>query len=71
MRRAPIFLDPVETADMARRRQRDLRERLLEAMGRQQTVDCHSHTMLEREYRKAAPFDLFTLMSYFNKRSTS
>jgi len=52
---------------MSKTRRRTLRERLVAAMEGVRTVDCHSHTMLEREYRKAAPFDLFRLMSYFNR----
>ena len=49
------------------RKKADLRERLLAAMGRVATVDCHSHTMLERDYRARGGFDLFSLMSYFNR----
>ncbi len=52
---------------MPTRRTRTVRERLLAEMESLRTVDCHSHTMLEREYRKAAPFDLFNFMSYFNR----
>jgi predicted TIM-barrel fold metal-dependent hydrolase len=44
-----------------------LRERLVGAMEELRTVDCHSHTMLEAAYREAAPFDLFGLMSYFER----
>ena len=52
---------------MAARKRSTLRERLLGEMGRVRTVDCHSHTMLESEYRKAAGFDLFNFMAYFNR----
>ncbi len=52
---------------MSKTRRRTLRERLLAEMEGLRTVDCHSHTMLGREYREAAPFDLFRLMSYFNR----
>ena len=52
---------------MAKRKKADLRERLLEAMERVATVDCHSHTMLERDYKAKGGFNLFNLMSYFGR----
>jgi len=52
---------------MPRARKGTLRQRLLAAMERVRTVDCHSHTMLEREYRKAGGFNLFNLMAYFGR----
>ena len=52
---------------MARRTRQTLRDRLLAEMEAVRTVDCHSHTMLEREYRKAGGFDLFNYMAYFNR----
>jgi len=44
-----------------------LRQRLLDEMAEVRTVDCHSHTMLEREYYQTGGLDLFSLMSYFNR----
>ncbi len=44
-----------------------LREELLAEMQALRTVDCHSHTCLEKEYRDAAPLTLFSLMSYFER----
>ncbi|MBN2450003.1 MAG: amidohydrolase family protein, partial [Lentisphaeria bacterium] len=36
-------------------------------MVRVPTVDCHSHTLLRGEYRRQAPFSLFSLTSYFER----
>jgi len=44
---------------------RQFRERLLTEMEALQTVDCHSHTCLKREYYEAGPRSLFDLNSYF------
>ena len=44
-----------------------LRESLLQELRGLRTVDCHSHTMLRREYYAAGGFDLFTLTSYFER----
>lgn len=43
------------------------RHELLEWMRSLETVDCHSHTCLRREYYKAGPRTLFNLMSYFER----
>lgn len=45
----------------------EFREELLEAMREINTVDCHSHTCLEREYYQAGERNLFNLMSYFER----
>jgi predicted TIM-barrel fold metal-dependent hydrolase len=42
-----------------------VRDRLLEEMSLIQTVDCHSHTKLQREYYALEQRDLFTIVSYF------
>lgn len=44
-----------------------LRDRLLAELECVRTVDCHSHTMLSREYVAGGPKDLFGLMSYFER----
>ena len=44
-----------------------LRDRLLADMRAVKTVDCHSHTMLRREYYDAGGFGLFSLTSYFER----
>ena len=43
------------------------RQRLLDEMVDVPTVDCHSHTMLRRDYEAlaAAERSLFTITSYF------
>ena len=41
------------------------RQRLLDEMAAIQTVDCHSHTMLRREYEQQRERSLFTIHSYF------
>ncbi len=43
------------------------REELLEIMREVRTVDCHSHTILKREYYKAGQLSLFNLMSYYDR----
>ena len=35
------------------------RDELLSAMAEIQTVDCHSHTSLRRDYYESVPHDLF------------
>lgn len=45
----------------------ELRLELLAEMEGLRTVDCHSHTVAENEYRAAAPLSLFTLGSYFER----
>ncbi len=45
----------------------ELRLELLAEMEGLRTVDCHSHTVAESEYRAAAPLSLFTLGSYFER----
>jgi len=40
---------------------------LLEEMRAIHTVDCHSHTDSLKAYYKNGPYDLFTLMAYFNR----
>ncbi len=44
-----------------------VRARLLGEMQALRTVDCHSHTMLRRDYYAAGPRDLFSLMAYFER----
>lgn len=44
-----------------------LRLRLVEEMQSIRTVDCHSHTDSPRVYYDNGPYDLFTLMAYFNR----
>jgi predicted TIM-barrel fold metal-dependent hydrolase len=43
------------------------RHQLRDLMAEITTVDCHSHTLLRREYYEQGPFDLFTLGSYFQR----
>lgn len=43
------------------------REELLEAMREIRTIDCHSHTILKRDYYKSGQFSLFNLMSYYER----
>ena len=45
------------------------RQRLLDEMVDVPTVDCHSHTMLRREYEAKAAEDrnLFTMTTYFRR----
>ena len=45
----------------------DLRQCLLEEMQTIRTVDCHSHTDSPKVYYENGPYDLFTLMAYFNR----
>lgn len=47
--------------------QESLRQELLETMESLYTVDCHSHTVLRRDYYRMGPRDLFSLMAYFNR----
>jgi hypothetical protein len=42
------------------------REELLEIMTQIRTIDCHSHTMLKRDYYKNK-YNLFNLMSYYER----
>jgi predicted TIM-barrel fold metal-dependent hydrolase len=44
----------------------NLRDKLLEEMRALRTIDCHSHTNLEREYY-AVDRNLFSMRSYFNR----
>jgi len=48
-----------------------LRERLLDEMQGLRTVDCHSHTMLRREYEALTDRSLFSMMSYFDREINS
>jgi predicted TIM-barrel fold metal-dependent hydrolase len=49
-------------------KQRSVRERILRELESLETVDCHSHTMLRRNYYRAeGGYDLFSLMSYFTR----
>ncbi len=42
-----------------------VRERILEELESLETVDCHSHTMLRRNYYRAkGGYDLFSIMGY-------
>jgi uncharacterized protein len=43
------------------------RQRLLDEMAALATVDCHSHTMLRREYERQPARDLFGVHSYFTR----
>ena len=45
------------------------RQRLLDEMVDVPTVDCHSHTMLRREYeaKAAEERNLFTMTTYFRR----
>jgi len=45
----------------------ELRELLLEEMKAMRTVDCHSHTDGSKAYYENGPYDLFSLMAYFNR----
>ncbi len=45
----------------------DMRIELMAEMTGLKTVDCHSHTSLESEYRQAAPLSLFSMGSYFER----
>ena len=44
-----------------------LRTQILSELEGIQTVDCHSHTQLRRQYYAAGGFDLFTMNSYFER----
>jgi len=48
-----------------------LRERLLDQMQALRTVDCHSHTMLRRDYEALTDRSLFSMMSYFEREIES
>ncbi len=51
---------------MVAKKKLSVRERVLEELESLETVDCHSHTMLRRDYYKAeGGFDLFGIMGYF------
>lgn len=52
---------------MAKFPKKKLRSRLIHEMEGLRTVDCHSHTTLRRDYYKAGPRDLFSLMAYFER----
>jgi hypothetical protein len=43
------------------------RQRLLDEMVASPTVDCHSHTMLRRDYEQRLDRSLFTLTAYFRR----
>lgn len=43
------------------------RQRLLDEMEALPTVDCHSHTMLRREYEQRPKRSLFTITAYFDR----
>ncbi len=45
----------------------DFRLELMAEMTGLKTVDCHSHTALESEYREAVPLSLFSMGSYFER----
>ncbi len=45
----------------------DFRLELMAEMTGLKTVDCHSHTALESEYREAVPLSLFSMGSYFDR----
>ncbi|MGQ9730434.1 MAG: amidohydrolase family protein [Candidatus Zipacnadales bacterium] len=45
----------------------EFRSHLLQEMESLRTVDCHSHTMLRREYEQNTTRDLFTMMAYFER----
>jgi len=44
-----------------------LRERLLQEMQALRTVDCHSHTMLRRDYEALTDRSFFSMMTYFER----
>ena len=46
---------------------RTRRDELLAEMQSVRTVDCHSHTMLRRDYYKVPEWNLFNLMAYFGR----
>ena len=48
-------------------RDNSLRQQLLSELEEIKTVDCHSHTHLRRTYYETGGFDLFSLMSYFQR----
>lgn len=48
-------------------RDNGLRRQLLSELEEIKTVDCHSHTYLRRTYYETGGFDLFSLMSYFQR----
>lgn len=48
-------------------RDNSLRRQLLSELEKIKTVDCHSHTHLRRTYYETGGFDLFSLMSYFQR----
>jgi predicted TIM-barrel fold metal-dependent hydrolase len=49
-------------------KQQSVRKRILGELESLETVDCHSHTMLRRNYYRAeGGYDLFGLMSYFTR----
>lgn len=48
-----------------------LRDELLDLMSELPAVDCHSHTLLEREYYERGPWNLFSLGSYFQREIAS
>jgi predicted TIM-barrel fold metal-dependent hydrolase len=50
-----------------RRSAGSFRQRLLDEMEALPTVDCHSHTVLRREYEVAPPRSLFTIGAYFDR----
>ena len=43
------------------------RQRLLDEMESLATIDCHSHTLLRREYEQQGERSLFTISSYFER----
>ena len=43
------------------------RQSILAELERLSTVDCHSHTRLQRVYSEEGPFDLFSMTSYFER----
>ncbi|HEX2184680.1 MAG TPA: amidohydrolase family protein [Chloroflexota bacterium] len=52
---------------MATRVTPSFRQRLLDELAALPTVDCHSHTMLRREYEAQGERSLFTIGSYFER----
>jgi len=49
------------------KRHEELRKRILSELENIRTVDCHSHTVLRKEYYENGGLDLFSLMAYFNR----
>lgn len=52
---------------ITRSKNEELRGFFLEEMRTIRTVDCHSHTDSPKAYYQNGPYNLFTLMTYFNR----